>query len=688
MKSLRSAPPSSWRFSVLVACGFAAVGGLVWAAETAELSEQRLKDSVTTLASNEFEGRGIGTKGLDKAADFLAAEFTKLGLKTDLFDGTPFQKFTVTTGAELGPKENNRLLLSGPPEKEGMPPRKLELALGKDFSPLAAGGVGLFDAPLVFVGYGITAKDLKPDFVYDDYAGLDVKGKVVVLLRKEPQQDNKDSAFAGVEPSRHAIFNTKIANAHEHGAAAVIIINDGLELRKRNEQASKAFADSMNGLAELRKKHEEAKEPTAADQAKYIDEAGKIAAQVAEAAKQLAAGPDNILPFAGAGEDSSHRKLPVYFCLRESFDAVVKAATGKDLATFEQEIDADLKPQSQELAGWTASGEVNIIRKDAEVKNVIAVLEGEGPLADQTIVIGAHYDHLGLGGAGSLAPWTTDIHNGADDNASGTATLLEIAQRLATSGKKPRRRIVFMAFTGEERGLLGSAHYIRNPRFALENTIAMYNLDMVGRLKDEKLIVYGTGTAEHFGNLVEGLSKELSFQLTKHPEGFGPSDHSSFYARKIPVLHFFTGTHPDYHRPSDDSDKLNIAGMRRVADMVVRVVEDTDAKDDRPKYVEIKGMANLGPGDGGDRPSLGTIPDYSGEVEGVALTGVAPGGPAEKAGIQGGDVIIQLGDSKIGGIEDMESALRKHKPGDKVKVVVKRGKETVEVEATLGTRRR
>ena len=211
------------------------------------------------------------------------------------------------------------------------------------------------------------------------------------------------------------------------------------------------------------------------------------------------------------------------------------------------------------------------------MKNVVGVLAGEGPLADETIVVGAHYDHVGFGGPGSLAPWTHEVHNGADDNASGTAALIEVAERLATSEKGPRRRVVFIAFTAEERGLIGSAYYCRNPRFALEKTVAMINMDMVGRLVDDKLIVYGTGTAAEFDHLMDTTAARLKFEITKHEGGFGPSDHASFYAQKIPVLHLFTGNHNDYHRPSDDVEKLNVPGMRRVVDFVADVLGSIDA---------------------------------------------------------------------------------------------------------------
>jgi Zn-dependent M28 family amino/carboxypeptidase len=317
------------------------------------------------------------------------------------------------------------------------------------------------------------------------------------------------------------------------------------------------------------------------------------------------------------------------------------------------------------------------------VKNIIGVLEGEGPLADETIIVGAHYDHLGLGGYGSLAPWTSAIHNGADDNASGTSTLLEIARRLAASEKKPHRRIVFIAFSGEERGLLGSAHYVRQPRYPLEKTIAMFNLDMVGRLREDKLTVFGTATAKNFDSLVGEACQQAGIHLIKFEGAMGrdqlSSDHVSFYNRKIPALHFFTGTHTDYHRPSDDADKLNVVGMRRIADVVVKVVETTDAEVERPQYVEVKQS-----GSGGVRGvSLGTMPDYSAQVEGVALAGVRPGSPADQAGMKAGDILIQLGDSRIGNIDDFMNALGKHKPGEEVPITVKREGKDVKLKATL-----
>lgn len=647
-------------------------------AEEAKVIDGRLAETAKLLSSDEYEGRGIGTKGLDQAAEYLSKQFAQAGLKTALFGGAPFQNFTMTTGAELGPK--NSLTFVGP-GKESAQPTKIELKQGQSYTPMALGGSGKFDLPLVFVGYGITAKDEK----YDDYEGIDVKDKAVVVLRHEPQQNNPHSVFEGTSNSQYAPFNRKISNAYEHGAVCVIFVNDEFDIKKNLASLEKTNQTAADEIAAENKAFKAIEKPSAEEQKKHDDKINKLSGDIKAIDKKLVAAKDPILAFNQAGPESSGRNIPVLFCRRAELDEVVKAALNKDLATLEKEIDKDLKPQSAELKGWKAEGEASITRKEANVKNVVAVLEGEGPLAEETIIIGAHYDHLGSGGSGSLAPGSKEIHNGADDNGSGTTVLVEVARTLAARSEKLPRRIVFIAFTGEEEGLIGSARYTKNPLFPLENTVAMLNMDMVGRLKDEKLIVHGTGTAPELDVLVDKYGKELGFTITKKPGGFGPSDHSSFYAKKIPVLHFFTGNHADYHRPSDDFDKLNIDGMRRVATMVEDIAVDLAKAEKRPTFVETKAPAN--PGGGGDRPYFGSIPDFSQDEPGYALTGVTKDGPAEKAGLKAGDIIIQLGESKIGGLEDFDSALRKFKGGDKVPVVVKRGKEQVKVEVTLGAPR-
>jgi len=314
-------------------------------------------------------------------------------------------------------------------------------------------------------------------------------------------------------------------------------------------------------------------------------------------------------------------------------------------------------------------------------KNVVGLLEGDGPHAEETIVIGAHYDHLGHGGMGSLDPDSHEIHHGADDNASGVSTLIEVAHRLAARDKKLSRRIVFIAFTGEERGLYGSGHYVRDPLVPLDQTIAMVNLDMVGRLMDDKLIVYGTDTASEWNTLLDHLATDHPFKQTRHPEGYGPSDHTSFYAKRIPVLFFFTGTHRDYHRPSDTFDKINVEGMRRITDLVTDTVVAIAEMDHRPTYQDVGAPPEFAKS--GNRPYFGSIPDFSQEQPGYVLMGVSKGGPAERAGIKANDIIVRLGEYAISSLDDFDTALRKFKSGDRVSVLVKRGSEELKFEVTL-----
>ena len=639
-------------------------------------SQQRLAASVQYLADDEREGRGVGTKGLDMAADYIAKEFSRLGLKTDLYAGKPFQEFSLVIKSEMGPAKENQLKLT----HKGSEPTTLSLA--KHFTPLAIGGSGQISAPVVFVGYGITAPKLK----YDDYAGLDVKGKVVIILRKEPQQNNPHSLFDGTNPSRHALFVTKVSNAFQHGAAAVILINDHKEPARNQQARQRAWDQAVEKIVATHQAHAKIEKPDAKQQAKYREEIQGQADNIQNLGAALKGDGDSLLPFTGAGVDSKYRSMPVYFCLRSTIAPLVKQATKSDLVAIEKKIDETLEPQSILLNDWTVTGKAQVVSKRATVKNVIGVLEAEGPLAHETIIVGAHYDHLGMGGQGSLAPWTKEIHNGADDNASGTASLLEVAHRLTQPGFKSKRRIVFIAFSGEERGLLGSARYVREPRFSLQDTVAMVNMDMVGRLTKNKLIIQGTQTADMMEGLIDSLNKTYEFDLTKKPGGMGPSDHQSFYMKGIPVLHMFTGLHSNYHRPSDDFDLLNLEGMDRITRMVVDIVQQINDLPKRPKFQKSETKRNV-TGGGGDRPYFGSIPDYSDDAEGLPLTGVSPGGPAEKAGFKPKDIIVKLGKYKIGGIEDFDSALRKFKGGDKVPVTVLRNGKPKILTITLGNPR-
>ncbi|MEX2138926.1 MAG: M28 family peptidase [Pirellulales bacterium] len=652
--------------------------------------ERRLDEAVRFLASDDLEGRGLGTKGIDTAAEYLAQQFRELGLKTDHYDGTPFQSFKVTISSKLGPEAENQLTLDAPqrdagggraPEQNGKPAQDRELKLGTDFTPLALGGSDEFDLPIVFAGYGITSNEDK----YDDYKAIDVNGKAVILLRHEPQQSNPHGPFDGTRDSSHAAIVRKISNAYQHGAEAVILVTDEAEIRERVADAAKRYQRSLDAIAKANDEFKTVKNPALDQIESHRKKIDVLLEQARAASERVAAEYDPLFPFDRGGDTTDSRRFAVLHCRRGAIDPMIQAAFGTTLADLEQEIDEDLKPRSRELDGWRIRGRTNIERVEVAVKNVIAVLEGEGPMADETVVVGAHYDHLGRGDSGSLASGSKEIHNGADDNGSGTVALMEVARQLAGREKMLPRRVVFIAFTGEERGLLGSGHYVHHPLFPIENTVAMLNMDMVGRMKDDELVVYGTGTAKSFDGLIDELNERQGFKIKRESGGFGPSDHSSFYARKIPVLHFFTGLHNDYHRPSDDANKLNVPGIRRVSEMVAEAVVSIAEAEQRPEYQQAQ-RESLRAGDpaAGDRPYFGSIPNLAGgEEEGYAIQGVGNDSPAQKAGLQPGDVIIRLGENKIGNLADFDSALRKYKADDKAPVIVRRDGKEVKLEVTL-----
>jgi Zn-dependent M28 family amino/carboxypeptidase len=375
---------------------------------------------------------------------------------------------------------------------------------------------------------------------------------------------------------------------------------------------------------------------------------------------------------------------------------------------------------------------VNVNRREAPSFNVIGILTGSDPkLRNEAVVIGAHYDHLGRGGQGSLSPRSGEVHHGADDNASGVAGLLELARLLSAQNPKPRRTVVFIAFSGEEEGLIGSNYYVNHPVFPIANTVAMINMDMIGRLKEDKLVIGGLGTAREWRSMIEGhnmsgskatinspLTGPLSaaintnielpikidgqaamkagtdgvaiatnkpFALTLNEDGYGPSDHSSFYAKQVPVLFFWTGTHVDYHKPSDTADKINYEGEARIVAFVARLVRDLDQTDQRPTYTVAKSDS---PGRStGFRVYLGTIPSYGDSSDGLLLDGVRDGSPAAKAGLKAGDKIVKLAGREVKNVYDYTYALGEMKGGQEYEVEVMRDGQRLTLKITPETRK-
>lgn len=320
-------------------------------------------------------------------------------------------------------------------------------------------------------------------------------------------------------------------------------------------------------------------------------------------------------------------------------------------------------------------------------KNVIGVLPGRDPaLRNEIVVVGAHYDHLGPGNFGALDPDSAGrIHNGADDNASGASALIHIARKLASA--PPARTVVFLAFSGEEEGLLGSDYYVKNPVFSLARTYAMVNMDMVGRLRDNRLLVYGTATAREFPALLDSLNTLARFDLRGSGDGWGRSDQSSFYGAGKPVLHLFTDLHEDYHRTTDDWEKINADGLAQVADFTTEIVRALADRRAPLTFVNVPPpQAATGAPAPGYGAYLGTVPDMSENPGGVRLTGVRAGSPAEKAGLRGNDIIIRLGETVVSDLQALTSALRQHKPGDVVELRFLRDGAEQRVSVILGTR--
>lgn len=574
----------------------------------------RMKKDIYFLASDECEGRGVGTKGLDKAAEHIAAEFKKAGLKPGGVNGTYFQPFPFCTNAELN--GDSTLILDGPKSS-------LTLQQGVHFQVLGTSSTGKITAPIVFVGYGVTARGIE----YDDYAGIDVKGKVVIALRRVPRWNDKEKPFDGPNKDDLAGLDVKLARGQANKAAAVILVNDATETTT-----------------------------------------------------------DALMPFAQMSRGITTTSIPFVQMRRAALELVLLSSTGKSLGTIEKAIDKDLKPQSAALQGWSVNLDVKVNRTEVMVKNVIGYVDGAGPLADENIVVGAHYDHLGYGGAGSLAPKEKGkIHYGADDNGSGTTAVMELARRFGAIKNREGRRMVFMTFTAEERGLIGSRHYCRiEPLFPLKSTAAMFNLDMVGRVKTDlpegakpKLLVLGMDSGKGFEQLVS--KHNPGFDVVKDKSVFGASDHYSFYVQKIPVLFFFTGTHPEYHRPTDTADKINVAGMKKVADFTEKIVDHWRTDPKRPDFVYTAPTFTPGVG---SFPKMGILPDYTFGGKGVLIEQVTAKGPADMAGLKKGDIITEIAGKEIPNVKSYMSVLATQKANVALDVKILRDSKEMKLKVT------
>jgi Tol biopolymer transport system component len=564
--------------------------------------------AVKALASDRMEGRGLDTGGIRRAAAWIEARLREYGLKP-AFAGSYRQPFPVKIGVKLA--EGNRL--------EGV--------AASDWTPLAFSSSGGFAGEVCFAGYGIEA----PALGFRELEPIDVKGKVVLMLRYEPQEKDEASPFAGKRPSRFSGMRYKVLQARERGAVAVVFVPGPLQ------------DEGQDKLPALR----------------------------------------NDGPESPAG-------IPV-LQVRTSLAQRWLASAGIDLEDFQKSVDRDLTPRSRDSIGLRLSGRITLDATYATTENLAGIIPGRGDLAREVVVLGAHYDHLGYGGPGSLRPNQRAIHNGADDNASGTAAVLlagrDLARRLEPLAS--RRTVVIALFSAEETGLAGSSHFVANPPFPDRKTVAMINLDMVGRLHENRLGTLGADSAPEWRAAIEQAARAAGIEAGGRGDGYGPSDQTSFYSAGIPVLHLFTGAHDAYHTPDDDPHTIDAAGGAKVTAFTAELASAVASGPVQLTYAR----STAGPAMAGDSRGygayLGTVPDYramEATEGGVLLADVRPGGPAELAGIRGGDRIVEVARTRIENLYDLTYALQDHKPGETVTVVVVREGAKQSFLATLGDR--
>ena len=561
-----------------------------------EISIHDLKQHIIFLASDSLKGRKPGTDGGRIAAEYVAKEISNIGLSP--IENNSFQYFDVVTSISAG--ENNTFRF-----------KDFNGEVEMDFTPLSFSENGDVTAPVIFAGYGF---DVKTDSIlWNDYSGLDVTGKWVMVLRGDPE-DNPHGMF-----SEHSSLRKKTLVARDHGAAGILFLS-GPEFEETDELIPLVYDQSQSGSA-----------------------------------------------------------IHAIHIKRSVADRIIKES-GYTISQLEQRLISDRKPVSF-IVQEEITASTDLVKQTVTTQNVAGILYGSDPrLKEEIIVIGAHYDHLGFGGAhsGSRRPDTLVIHNGADDNASGVAAILEIIEKLKAEQTKLKRSILFLSFGAEEMGLLGSKYFVNNPLVDLEKIKLMFNLDMVGRLDSttKTITVGGTGTAVGLSDLVQRFAEGEDLNVKLSSEGYGPSDHTSFYVENIPVLFFFTGVHEDYHTPEDDVEKINLSGEKLVAEFVHDLIIEVANVPESLVYQEA-GPKEQPSGRRRFKVTLGIMPDYASEGgEGLRVDGVLNNKPAKRSGMEKGDVIVAMDGKPVKNIYDYMYRLEECKPGQRVNVdVLRNGKK-------------
>ncbi len=604
----RNAPHKRWlcAIALVMSCASSAAASPT-PSRSAHLADE-FRAGVEVLAADSMEGRGLTTAGILRAANWIERELRSRGLKP-AFENSYRQPFDIKTGV---------VPLSG---------NHLEGVSDSAWAPLGFSSSGAFSGEIAFLGYGIDA----PPLAFSEFDGADLRGKVALMLRYEPQEKDSSSRFDGKKPSRWSALRYKVLRARERGAAAIVFVTGPLQ-----------------------------------------DE-----------------GKDRIPVLRNDGPESP-AGIPV-IQMKTSVAQGWLHAAGIDLKRFQDDVDRDLKPRSNASTGIRVSGRVALRAIYAKTENLAGSIPGRGALKNEYVVVGAHYDHLGYGGDHSMRPNEHAIHNGADDNASGTVAAMMIGEELRRSLQdvKDRRGILIALFSGEEVGLAGSSYFVQHPPVPIERVAAMINLDMVGRLREDRLVALGSDTAPQWKDLIARAATGAGLHVTSKGDGYGPSDQTSFYAAGVPVLHLFTGAHGQYHSPDDKPATVNPEGAAKVVAFAVSLGQDLSTATPRPQYVRASAEPTMGGDSRGYGAYLGTIPDYSAMESsegGVLLADVRPGGPADLAGIRGKDRIVEMAGTRVENLYDMTYALQDHRPAETIDVVVIRDGRRVTLRATLAER--
>ncbi len=571
------------------------LGSFIAQAQDFTFNTQQLEKHIRFLASDSLKGRYAGTAEDLVAATYIRDQFAAYGLNL-LFDNG-FQSFEVVTSVEPG--IDNSLSAAG-----------IQGDYGKDYGLYAFSSNATIEAEVVFAGFGMVVET--DELQHNDYEGLEVEGKWVLVLKGDPEPDSNESAYIPYADAR-----SKALYARDRGAAGLLL-----------------FGGEKNSPGD--------------EEAPFVVERSVV----------------------DVG-------LPV-IDLRKAWADSVLLQIGPKTDSLEALMISGEKP-SDYIVLPLVSANTSLVQNRVATFNIAAVWPGEDSLLkDEYIVIGAHYDHLGMGGpgSGSRHPDTIAPHYGADDNASGVAGIIEMAAYFADPGNRSSRSIIFTAFGAEELGLLGSLYFANNPPVGEEQLVAMLNFDMIGRLNNEKSVaVGGTGTAIETEELLSNLSENTALALGFSPEGFGASDHSSFYAKDIPVMFFSTGAHPDYHTPLDTYDRINFGGMVEVLDFVATVVTELGNRPEKLSFQEA-GPRERQRSSRGFKVTLGIMPDFTASGgEGLPVGGVTKGGPADGAGMLRGDIIVAINGLSVGDIYDYMNRLKQLKRGERANVDIMRNGE-------------